>query len=42
MLVRAKPAAASIPAADMPEQLYITMLSEQVIEIKDLGLRVFD
>ena len=42
MLVRVKPAAASIPANEMPEQFYITMLSEQVIEIKDLGLRVFD
>ena len=42
MLVRVEPAAASIPANEMPEQFYITMLSEQVIEIKDLGLRVFD
>ena len=42
MLIRVKSAAASIPANEMPDQLSVTMLSEQVIEIKDLGLRVFD
>ena len=42
MLLRVKPAGASIPANDMPDTLYITMLSEQILEIKDLGLKVFD
>ena len=42
MLLRAKPAGATIPAAEMPETMYITMLSEQIQEIKDLGLKVFD
>ena len=42
MLLRVKPAGATIPANDMPDTLYITMLSEQILEIKDLGLKVFD
>ena len=42
MLLKVKPAGATIPANDMPDQLYITMLSEQILEIKDLGLKVFD
>ena len=42
MLIRVKPAGASIPVDDMPDEMFITMLSEQVIEIKDLGLKVFD
>ena len=37
-----KPAGASIPATEMPDNIYITMLSEQILEIKDLGLKVFD
>ena len=37
-----KPAGATIPANEMPDQIYITMLSEQILEIKDLGLKVFD
>ena len=41
-LIRVKPAGASIPANEMPDQLYIKMLSESISEIKDLGLRVFD
>ena len=42
MLLKVKPAGATIPAGDMPDQLYITMLSEQILEIKDLGLKVYD
>ena len=42
MLLRVKPAGATIPATEMPDTLYITMLSEQILEIKDLGLKVFD
>ena len=42
MLIRVKPAGATIPADDMPDELFITMLSEQVIEVRDLGLKVFD
>ena len=41
MLLKVKPAGATIPANDMPDQLYITMLSEQILEVKDLGLEVF-
>ena len=37
-----KPAGATIPANEMPDQIYITMLSEQILEMKDLGLKVFD
>ena len=42
MLLRVKPANASINATDMPDNVYITMLSEQILEIKDLGLKVYD
>ena len=42
MLVRIKPTGASIPANDMPDQIYITLLSEQILEVKDLGIKVFD
>ena len=42
MLLRVKPAGATIPANEMPDTLYITMLPEQILEIKDLGLKVFD
>ena len=42
MLVRIKPAGASIPVDDMPDEMFITMLSEQVKEVKDLGLKVYD
>ena len=42
MLLRVKPAGATIPATEMPDTLYITMLSEQILEIKDSGLKVFD
>ena len=42
MLLRVKPAGATIPSTEMPDTLYITMLSEQILEIKDLGLKVFD
>ena len=42
MLIRVKPAGASIPVDDMPDEMFVTLLSEQVIEIKDLGLKVFD
>ena len=42
LLLRVKPAGATIPATEMPDTMYITMLSEQILEIKDLGLKVFD
>ena len=42
MLLRVKPAGAAIPATEMPDTMYITMLSEQILEVKDLGLKVFD
>ena len=42
MLIKIKPAGATIPANEMPDQLYATLLSEQVLEIKDLGLKVYD
>ena len=42
MLIRIKPAGASIPVDDMPDEMFITMLSEQILEIRDLGLKVFD
>ena len=42
MLLRVKPAGATIPATEMPDTMYITMLSEQILEVKDLGLKVFD
>ena len=42
MLIRIKPAGASIPVDDMPDEMFITMLSEQILEIKDLGLKVYD
>ena len=38
LLLRVKPAGTTIPATEMPD----TMLSEQILEIKDLGLNVFD
>ena len=42
MLLRVKPAGATIPSTEMPDTLYITMLSEQILEVKDLGLKVYD
>ena len=39
LLLRVKPAGATIPANEMPDTLYITMLSEQILEIKDLGFK---
>ena len=42
MLLRVKPAGATIPANEMPDTMYITMLSEQILEVRDLGLKVFD
>ena len=42
MLLRVKPAGATIPANEMPDTLYVTLLSEQILEITDLGLKVFD
>ena len=42
LLLRVKPAGATIPANEMPDTLYITMLSEQILEIKDLGLKAVD
>ena len=42
MLLRVKPAGATIPATEMLDTLYVTLLSEQILEIRDLGLKVFD
>ena len=42
MLLRVKPAGATIPANEMPDTMYVTLLSEQILEIKDLGLKVYD
>ena len=42
MLIRIKPAGASIPVDEMPDELFVTLLSEQILEIRDLGLKVFD
>ena len=42
MLVKIKPANASIPVANLPDNIYITLLSEQILKIKDLGLKVYD
>ena len=43
MLLKVKPAGATIPAGDMPDQVYIIrMLSGQILEVKDLGLKVYD
>ena len=42
MQIRVKPTGASIPANDMPDQIYITLLSEQILEVKDLGIKVYD
>ena len=42
MLLRVKNAGASIPVDDMPDELFVTLLSEQILEIRDLGLKVFD
>ena len=42
MVIKVKPAGTSIPTNEMSDQMYITMLSEQILEIRDLGLKVFD
>ena len=42
MLIKIKPAGTAIPVVDMPDEMFITMLSEQILEIRDLGLKVFD
>ena len=42
MLIKIKPAGTAIPGADMPDEMFITLLSEQILEIRDLGLKVFD
>ena len=42
MQIRVKPTGASIPSTDMPDQIYITLLSEQILEVRDLGIKVFD
>ena len=36
MQIRVKSTGASIPSIDMPDAVYITMLSEQSLEIRDL------
>ena len=41
-LIRVKPAGATIPSNEMPDQMFITLLSESILEVRDLGLRVFD
>ena len=35
MLIHIKPGGASCPNAEMPDQMYITLLPEQILEIKD-------
>ena len=42
MLIKIKPAYASIAATNLPDDFYITRLSEQILEMKDLGLKVYD
>ena len=42
MLVKIKPANGAISNANMPDNIYITLLSEQILEMKDLGLKVYD
>ena len=42
MVIKVKPAGSAIPANEMLDQIYITMFSEQILEIRDLGPRVFD
>ena len=42
MLLRVQPAGATIPATEMLDTIYITMLSEQILEITGLGFKVFD
>ena len=42
MLIKVKPINSSIDVSNMPDQIYATLLSEQVLEIKDLGLKVYD
>ena len=42
MLLRVKPANSTRNPADMPDNVYITMLSEQILEMKDFGLKVYD
>ena len=42
MLIKIKPAGSSIPRDDMPDEMFITLLSEQILEVKDLGLKVYD
>ena len=42
MLLKVKPINSSVADGVMPDQVYITMLSEQILEIRDLGLKVFD
>ena len=37
MAIKVKPAGSAFPANEMPDQIYITMLSEQILEIRDLG-----
>ena len=41
MLIRVKPAGTAIPVDDMPDELFVTLLSEQILEINYLGLKVF-
>ena len=42
MLLKVKPANGAITNTNMPETCYITLLSEQILEIKDPVLKVFD
>ena len=42
MFLNVKPAKATISSTDMPDEVYVTLLSEQIFEIQDLGLKVFD
>ena len=42
MLTKIKPANSSIATTNLPDNIYRTLLSEQILEIKDLGLKVYD
>ena len=42
MLVKIKPANGSIANNFMPDNIYLILLSEQILEITDLGLKVYD
>ena len=42
MLVKIIPANGAISNATMPDNIYLALLREQILEMKDLGLKVYD